>query len=49
MGCCSPNYRETVNENEEKVNHQGKDVLPFKIKLLFGIIFTGAVLAYFLN
>lgn len=35
MSCCSPNYRKTVNEHEEKINAKGRDTLPLSAKLLF--------------
>ncbi len=38
MGCCSPNYRETVNEEEKIVNEKGTDSLPLPAKLIFGVI-----------
>ncbi|WP_162785311.1 hypothetical protein [Bacillus sp. P14.5] len=34
MGCCSPNYRKTVNEEEERINEKGSDTLPFSLKIL---------------
>lgn len=46
MGCCSPNYRETVNEEENKVNEKGKDSLPLPAKLIFGLIFVIGLFFY---
>jgi hypothetical protein len=34
MGCCNPNYRKTVNEQEENVNLKGNDSLPLFIKII---------------
>ncbi|WP_192894805.1 hypothetical protein [Neobacillus notoginsengisoli] len=34
MSCCSPNYRKTVNEQEEKINAKGRDTLPLFAKIL---------------
>lgn len=47
MGCCSPEYRKVVNEQEEKINKNAKDSLPLPIKI--GIIFitAGAILTFF--
>jgi hypothetical protein len=43
MGCCSPNYRKTVNEKEEQVNNQGKEKLPFSAKILIVLVTAGAL------
>ncbi|MGD6801210.1 hypothetical protein ACQCVK_13295 [Rossellomorea vietnamensis] len=34
MGCCSPGYRKTVNEEEERINEKGSDTLPFSLKII---------------
>jgi hypothetical protein len=48
MGCCSPNYRETVNEQEEKINQNEKDGLPLTAKIIIVVITAVAVGAAFL-
>jgi hypothetical protein len=47
MGCCSPNYRNTVNEHEEKINQNEKDSLPILAKIIIALITLGAVGAAF--
>ncbi len=42
MGCCSPNYRKTVNEEEEKINHKGKDSIPLFAKVAIVLIIATA-------
>jgi hypothetical protein len=34
MGCCSPVYRETVNEEVERINEDGRDTLPYSLKIV---------------
>lgn len=46
MGCCSPKYRETVNEEEKRVNEKGTDSLPLSAKLIFGVIVVIGVFFY---
>jgi hypothetical protein len=47
MGCCSPNYRKTVNEQEEEINQKGRDQLPIFIKIIAVIIMAiGGIVAY---
>ncbi|MBU8770648.1 hypothetical protein [Cytobacillus oceanisediminis] len=46
MGCCSPKYRETVNEEEKKVNEKGTDSLALPAKLIFGAIFVIGLFFY---
>lgn len=49
MGCCNPNYRKTVNEQEENVNLKGNDSLPFFIKItIIVIVITGVSLTVIL-
>lgn len=43
MGCCSPNYRKTVNEQEERVNEKGKDSLHWSVKAGLALITLGAM------
>ncbi len=38
MSCCNPNYRKTVNDQEEKVNLKGNDTLPLFIKIIMIVI-----------
>lgn len=50
MGCCSPNFRKTVCEQEERVNRKGNDRIPFFIKaVLILITVAGGLLAVFLQ
>ncbi|WP_187373194.1 hypothetical protein [Bacillus rubiinfantis] len=42
MGCCSPEYRKIVKEQEAKINDLKNDTLPLKAKILIGFI-TAAV------
>jgi hypothetical protein len=48
MGCCSPNYRNTVNEHEEKINQNSKEGLPLLAKIIIVVITAGAAAAAFL-
>ncbi|MCA0989289.1 hypothetical protein [Guptibacillus algicola] len=47
MGCCNPKYRETVNEEEQRINSNGKQTLPLAGKVvlasffLFGLTLIG--------
>jgi len=47
-GCCSPNYRKSVNDKEEQVNNKGKDQLPLFAKIIITLITAGGLLAAFL-
>jgi hypothetical protein len=47
-GCCSPEYRKSVNEKEAQVNDKGKEQLPFFAKILIVLISAGGLLAAFL-
>lgn len=44
MGCCSPNYRKTVNEQEEIINQKGTDTPPLTLKIVLTLIFIGGIL-----
>jgi hypothetical protein len=44
-GCCSPNYRKSVNEKEEQVNNKGKEQLPLLAKIITVLITAGGLLA----
>jgi hypothetical protein len=44
MSCCSPNYRKTVNEQEEAVNQKGEEKLPFFVKIIATIIIISGLL-----
>lgn len=48
MGCCSPEYRKVVNEQEEKINKIKNDSLPLPIKISIIVITAGATLTFFL-
>ncbi|NKE06926.1 MULTISPECIES: hypothetical protein [Mesobacillus] len=47
-GCCSPEYRKSVNEKESQVNEKGKEQLPFFAKIIIVLITAGGLLAAFL-
>jgi hypothetical protein len=50
MSCCSPNYRNSVNEKENQVNQKGNEHPPFLVKLVAVIIMVaGLFLAYLTN
>ncbi len=49
MGCCSPNFRKTVLEQEEKVNEKGQDTLPIPIKIGLAIVFIGSLFAVYIH
>ncbi|CAM3392395.1 hypothetical protein [Cytobacillus oceanisediminis] len=48
MGCCSPNFRETVKEQEEKVNKKGSEKIPLLAKMAMFIITAGGLLTAYL-
>lgn len=49
MGCCNPNYRKTVNDQEEIVNLKGNDSLPIFIKIIIiVIVISGGLLTVIL-
>ncbi|WP_197414483.1 hypothetical protein [Bacillus sp. FJAT-29937] len=43
MGCCSPEYRKVVNEQEAKINQKEKDSVPFLAKIIIAILTVGAI------
>ncbi|CAM4119134.1 hypothetical protein [Mesobacillus thioparans] len=43
-GCCSPEYRKTVNEKEEQVNNRGNEQLPLFAKIIIVLITAGGIL-----
>lgn len=45
MGCCSPNYRKTVNEEEEKINQKGLDKLPLLVKIIIIALIVVSLIA----
>ena len=47
-GCCSPNYRKSVNEKESQVNEKGKEQLPLLAKIIIVLITAGGLLAVYL-
>lgn len=49
MGCCSPNYRQTVNEEEEKLNRKGTDNAPLLLKIAGSVVIAGGILAVILT
>jgi hypothetical protein len=48
MGCCSPNYRNAVNEKEKKVNQKGQENVPLLVKVLGLLITIGGLFTLFL-
>lgn len=48
MGCCSPNFREAVHEQEVKVNKKGSDHFPLVAKIAIAVITAGVLLAAYL-
>ncbi|MBS4192104.1 hypothetical protein KHA94_18220 [Bacillus sp. FJAT-49705] len=48
MGCCSPNYRKIVNEDEDKVNEKGKESIPLFVKIISAVIIIGGLMIAFL-
>lgn len=48
-GCCSPDYRKTVNEKEEQINNKGKDHFPLYGKIILVLVSAGALLAAYLT
>jgi len=46
MSCCSPNYRKTVNEQEEKTNAKGRDSLPLSAKILLIAVALAGLAAF---
>ncbi|WP_251626194.1 hypothetical protein [Metabacillus idriensis] len=49
MGCCSPNYRQTVNEEEEKVNRKGTDRAPLLLKIAGCLVIVGGIITVILT
>jgi hypothetical protein len=47
-GCCSPEYRKSVNEKESQVNDKGKEQLPLFAKIIIVFITAGGLLAAYL-
>ncbi|WNS75726.1 hypothetical protein RRV45_01370 [Bacillus sp. DTU_2020_1000418_1_SI_GHA_SEK_038] len=43
MGCCSPEYRKVVNEQEAKVNQKEKDSVTLLAKIIIVLITVGAI------
>ncbi|GHH96907.1 hypothetical protein [Neobacillus kokaensis] len=43
MGCCSPEYRKVVNEQEAKINQKEKDSIPLLAKIIIVNITVGAL------
>lgn len=39
MGCCNPKYREAVNQEEERINSNGKQTLPLVGKVVLASLF----------
>ncbi|WP_169787437.1 hypothetical protein [Sporosarcina globispora] len=47
MGCCNPNYRETVNEEEKRVNAKGTDSLSLPAKLILAAVMLSGIGFFF--
>jgi hypothetical protein len=48
MGCCSPNYRNDVNEKEKEVNQKGQENVPLLVKVVGLLITIGGLFTLFL-
>ncbi|WP_189655247.1 hypothetical protein [Bacillus sp. HNG] len=48
MGCCSPEYRKVVEDQEKKVNQNTKDKVPVWGKIVSVTIIVGATIAFVL-
>ena len=44
MGCCNPNYRKVVQEQEEKINQQKIDTLSAWQKIGILVVTTGILI-----
>jgi hypothetical protein len=44
MSCCSPEYRKAVAEKEKRINHNSKDSLTLKAKVVIILIMTGTLI-----
>ncbi|KAF0820743.1 hypothetical protein KIS4809_0270 [Bacillus sp. ZZV12-4809] len=50
MACCSPNYRETVKEEEKKINAKGEESLSLTSKLILtAVMLSGAGFFFYLT
>ncbi len=48
MGCCSPEYRKVVKEEEERINQKGKDSLPLWAKMGIVLVTAGVIVTAFI-
>ncbi len=50
MGCCNPKYRETVNEEEKRINAKGGDSLSHSAKLILAaVMLSGTGIFFYLT
>ncbi|HYK74610.1 MAG TPA: hypothetical protein VEV44_16065 [Pseudoneobacillus sp.] len=50
MGCCSPNYRTTVNEQEDQVNQKAsRETLPLFGKIAMIMVVVGGIIIAYLT
>jgi hypothetical protein len=49
MGCCSPNYRKTVNEQEEEINRKGIEKIPLLGKIIMIMVMIGGLIIAYLT
>ncbi|MBN8210185.1 hypothetical protein JI666_15645 [Bacillus sp. NTK071] len=43
MGCCNTKYKDTVDEEEERINEKGKEQLPLYGKIILSCLFIGGI------
>ncbi|WP_347552570.1 hypothetical protein ABFG93_09700 [Pseudalkalibacillus hwajinpoensis] len=43
MGCCNTKYKETIDEEEERINEEGKEHLSLFGKLILSCLFLGGL------
>ncbi|WP_200801583.1 hypothetical protein [Bacillus sinesaloumensis] len=48
MGCCSPEYRKVVEDQEQKVNQNKNDKVPLYGKIVSVVIIIGATITFVL-
>lgn len=50
MGCCSPDYRKTVKEQEDRVNQKAKrETLPLFGKIAMIMVVIGGIIVAYLT
>ncbi|MFT4412815.1 hypothetical protein ACLM5H_03040 [Fredinandcohnia humi] len=48
MGCCSPEYRKVVKEQEEQVNKNSNEAITLVVKIVAVCVTVGAISMLFL-